>query len=147
LEAYAVALQEYWRVIGVEAVIELEDDSIFFERFGDTNEWEIVVSGYFAGLNQESHYACDQWPYDNGRNRQRYCNPEVDELILAAQNEIDYTARMEILALYQDVLMTDLPVAPLAFPNVFHVHKPTVHNMHPSILNGAFNMETWWIEE
>jgi peptide/nickel transport system substrate-binding protein len=142
-ESIAAVLQEYWRQVGVEAEILAEQDTAYFERY-DSHDFEVVIQRFYGQLGSQAYqFTCAA--YDQGGNRQRYCNAEADELLNAALAEPDREARLNLLAEFQNIIMTELPVGPLFYDRGIGAVNPRAHNLYPNALNPNFNMETWWI--
>jgi peptide/nickel transport system substrate-binding protein len=148
LETLATILQEYWRQVGIAVEIGIEQDAAFYERWDETRDFEVMLLSHYSSLTDQIYsYTCQG--LEDGGNRVMYCNPDdltVDELLQAALVETDPAARNQLLAEYQNILMTDLPVGPLVFPRGIAAVNARVHNMYRNGLNTTFNMETWWVD-
>ncbi|MFW6075961.1 MAG: ABC transporter substrate-binding protein, partial [Chloroflexota bacterium] len=145
-EQYLTIMQEYWREIGVEMTPQLEPFPALVERITETFDYEVVLIGFSwsATPGQEAMWACDSYPA--GFNLVRYCNEDLDEIMVEAAGEVDQDRRIELYTEMQNVLMEDLPMAVLDFPEGIAGVNQRVHNLFPNDPNLRFNTETWWVE-
>ncbi|MDJ0731412.1 MAG: peptide ABC transporter substrate-binding protein [Crocosphaera sp.] len=113
--------------IGVEVELKSIDASIFFSGDPANND---TVEHFYADLqmfttgnyspdpsNYMKDYKCDEIPQKAnnwvGNNYSRYCNPEYDQLWLAATKELDPKKRQEFFIKMNDILINDFVVIPL----------------------------------
>jgi peptide/nickel transport system substrate-binding protein len=146
-EAYLTALQEYWREIGVEMTPQLEDFAALVDRITETHDFEGALLGFSwdATPDQSAMWHCDS--YEGGFNMVRYCNEEVDTLLEQALDETDRDKRVELYTEMQNILMEDMPMAIIDFPQLPIGITSSAHNMFASDINFYWNMEDWWIEQ
>jgi peptide/nickel transport system substrate-binding protein len=146
-EAFAVALQEYWRAIGVNVTLNVLSDTLFYESFGGTNDYQAVLApgssytinflyGWFHTQSITDFY-----------NRGSYSNPEVDELLDALSAAIDRDETIDIITQAQNALLADPPTIPICYPQEIGAYNSRVHNFYPNYPAFRFNVATWWIEE
>jgi peptide/nickel transport system substrate-binding protein len=145
-EAYLTAIQEFWAQIGVEMTPQLEPFPALVERITQTFDFECVLIGFqwSATPDQSAMWACDS--YGAGFNFVMYCNEEVDAVMEAALSELDQATRIEMYTEMQNLVLADLPMAVLDFPQQISGLSNRVHNLFPSAVNARFNTQTWWIE-
>jgi peptide/nickel transport system substrate-binding protein len=81
-----------------------------------------------------------QWP-PNGFNEAFYKNPEVDKLLLEAQQTTDQARRAEMYRKAQELIMEDAPWVPVDHETQIVVTRPDLKNfvLHPT---GVFRFET-----
>jgi len=80
-------------------------------------------------------------------NRSFYNNPEVDALILKAQNETNYTKRIYLYSTVQDLVMNDSPVILLNYLAYERVFQPYVKNYEGKALGDHyFSLKGVWLE-
>lgn len=145
-EAYLTAIQEFWAQIGVEMTPQLEPFPALVERITETFDFEVVLIGFnwSATPDQSAMWACDS--YGAGFNFVMYCNEEVDAVMEAALSELDQATRIEMYTEMQNLVLADLPMAVLDFPQQITGLSNRVHNLFPSAVNARFNSQTWWID-
>jgi peptide/nickel transport system substrate-binding protein len=146
-EQYLVTIQEYWREIGVEMTPQLEDFGALVDRITETFDFEVVLLGFgwSATPDQSAMWHTDS--YGGGFNFVKYSNEEVDALLEEANAEADQETRIELYTQMQNILMEELPMAILDFPQLPTGVNNRVHNVFPSDINLYWNLHTWWVEE
>ncbi|MEZ4573135.1 MAG: ABC transporter substrate-binding protein [Thermomicrobiales bacterium] len=145
-EQYLTIMQEQWSEIGVEMTPQLEPFPALVERITETFDFEVFLIGFNWSVppDQSPMWATDSYPL--GFNIVKYSNPEVDSLLEEALSELDQDRRVEIYTEFQNVLLQDLPMAVLDFPQGIRGVNQRAHNVFPNSVNRTFNVETWWIE-
>jgi peptide/nickel transport system substrate-binding protein len=137
-DAYELMLEQ-WRLIGVEMeLVEVQDL---------VSTWE--QNDYIASLNIFGGNPIDQgyiWGCDGSYNFTHYCNPAVDEVLATISVEADRERLVELLAEMQNLVLADLPVAPLYYRPAVAASSERVHNFFPGVVNQTFNIETWWVD-
>ncbi|HUG13515.1 MAG TPA: ABC transporter substrate-binding protein [Thermomicrobiales bacterium] len=146
-EAYLTAIQQYWADIGIEMTPLLEPFPQVVERLTATYDFEVVLIGFSwsADPDQATMFSCDG--YGGGFNFVRYCNEEVDTILQQALNEVDRDARIELYTQFQNIIMEDLPMAILDFPQAFIGVNNRVHNLYPAAFGTRTNIHLWWVED
>ncbi|CAN5787575.1 peptide-binding protein [soil metagenome] len=145
-EQYLTIMQEQWSEIGVEMTPQLEPFPALVERITETFDFEVFLVGFSWSVppDQSPMWHSDSYPL--GFNIVKYSNPEVDALLEEALSEIDQSRRVELYTEFQNVLLADLPMAVLDFPQGVQGVNQRAHNVFPNSVNSTFNVETWWIE-
>jgi peptide/nickel transport system substrate-binding protein len=145
-EAYLTAIQQYWADVGIEMFPQLEPFPALVERITSTYDFEVVLIGFnwSADPDQSTMFSCDG--YGGGFNFTRYCNPEVDALLQEALRETDRDRRIELYTEFQNIIMEDLPMTILDFPQAFTGVNTRVHNLEPTAFSTRVNMHLWWVE-
>ena len=83
-----------------------------------------------------------------GFNAMKYSNPEVDELLAAANVELDPERRREILIDAQNLVNNDLPVGILAFRQDIDAFNVRIKNWNPNAYAGLlWSLPYVWVEE
>lgn len=146
--SYQVAIQEFWREIGVEMTPQVESLTSLVERILVNHDYETFIISLGFGLtpDQTNNFACDSYP--DGANLTKYCNPEVDRILLEALGETDRDRRIELYTDFQNILLDDLPVAGIDFEPMLTAVNSRVHNVFPSAAGVArkYNPQTWWVD-
>jgi peptide/nickel transport system substrate-binding protein len=145
-EAYLTAIQQYWADVGIEMTPLLEPFPQVVERLTSTYDFEVVLIGFnwSADPDQSTMFTCEG--YGGGFNFVRYCNEEVDDLLQRALNETDRDTRIELYTEFQNIVMEELPIAILDFPQAFIGVNDRVHNMFPAAFGTRVNAHHWWVE-
>ena len=64
------------------------------------------------------------------RNRSRYSNPELDQVLAEAANTYDHEKAAPLYAKAQEIISRDVPVFPLWYQANIVIAKKTVGNIH-----------------
>ena len=141
------AMQEYWKVVGVEMTPQPEPFQQLVSRITETFDFEtfLVGFGWDATPDQSAMWACDS--YKAGFNMVKYCNPKVDDLLKKAAAEPDQKKRIELYTEFQNALLADVPMGVTIFSQGITGVNKRVHNYFPNQQNTRFNAETWWVEK
>ena len=143
--------------IGVELELKSIDASIFFSGDPANND---TVEYFYADLqmfttgnyspdpsNYMKDYKCDEIPQKAnnwvGNNYSRYCNPEYDQLWLAATQELDPKKRQEIFIKMNDILINDFVVIPL----VHRANVTAISNRLQGFELTPWDRNTWNIQD
>ena len=136
-KAIAEAVQAMWKDnLGIEVSLVNQEWKVFIDTRIQGN-YDIARDGYFSDFNDLGSLF-DLQVTDNPNNYTKYSNPEYDELVVAARKEQDPTKRAELYHQAEDLLMEDMPVAPLYYYTQAYLLKPYVKDMHISPLGWEF---------
>jgi peptide/nickel transport system substrate-binding protein len=145
--AMLVAMQEFWRAVGIDMQPRLMPFQALVEAIAVSFEFEAFLIGFSWGVSPDQGAMFECGAYGGGFNVVRYCNPEVDRILAEARAESDQNRRFELYTEFQELVLSDLPIAVLSFPQSVSGINTRVHNVYPSSVNERFNAETWWVEE
>ena len=126
---WAVAFQEMWKQnLGVDVNIETVSFKVRLDRM-TKGQYQMVIAGWGADYNDPMTFI-DLWhtmPADNpGNNSSFYSNAEYDKLVDDAKSTGDQAKRMEDMKQAEQILLRDLPVAPVFYPAWNYIEKPYV---------------------
>lgn len=116
--ALAFWLQRQWAQIGVEVRLELERWSDVRRRVVETRDFDALVLGVRWDLDPDQRIVWTTDSIFDGLNAGHYSNAKLDALL---EQAIATTDRQERSALYrqaQEIVLRELPVLPLCFPNL-----------------------------
>jgi peptide/nickel transport system substrate-binding protein len=144
---YLVTFQEFWREIGIEMTPRPEPFPALVERITETFDFEAFLIGFSWGATpgQETMWACDSYPL--GFNLVKYCNPELDEIMVEALSTLDRERRIELYTEMQNIVVVEQPMAVIAFPEGLIGLNNRVHNVFINDVNIRFNPHLWWVEQ
>ncbi|NCN26619.1 ABC transporter substrate-binding protein [bacterium] len=111
--AIMLAIQSYWKEIGVEASITGRDFASFMDSYKRGN-FDIVLFNLNIKADPDFLYSLfhsSQFPPE--RNRFYYQNRQIDELLEQARRATEQGERRKTYAKVQEILMDDLPLLPL----------------------------------
>ena len=144
-------LQSQWRESGIDVRIKNEAPRIFFGE--TTRKRKFSGMAMFAWVSAPEplprtilHSSEIPTAENNfaGQNYTGYANPEVDELIVGIENELDPQARLEPWKRLQQIYAEDLPALPLYFRTNAHILPPWLHGLRPT---GHIIPSSTWVED
>lgn len=134
-QQYSQVIQSQLKEVGIPLEIEsLESNTM---RSQVQQGQFILTTGIWVGGNQDpiflkDLFASSEIPDEKraSRNRGRYENKEVDELIEKALKELDREKAKEYYVKVQEIISRDLPLYPLWYPNNIIIAKENVKNIN-----------------
>ncbi len=117
-ENVQLVVQQMFKDIGVDMTIENRRSSILFTTWDQGGGWahgDYEMAGWADSIRTpepeaSQRFLCSEVPseeYPGGAQWNRYCNPEVDELLLAQQTEFDPAKRKDLLWQAQQLIHDD----------------------------------------
>jgi peptide/nickel transport system substrate-binding protein len=114
----AQILQEQWKAVGVEAEIKLQASNQLVADVVQKHAFDVWVAS--VSTNQDPDFITQLYHSANakpgGVNTTDYKNPTVDKLFDDARAITDQARRTDMYKQIQNILLDDLPVAPLVIP-------------------------------
>ncbi|MBC7098451.1 ABC transporter substrate-binding protein [Candidatus Bipolaricaulota bacterium] len=143
-EAIAVMMQSYLAEVGIEAEVQVLAWSIYLPLLA-SGDSDIFILGW--GMSPDGYdvlyYLFHSANWGPAGNRQRYKNPQVDELIDQLMRESDPAKRKELFARVQVAIASDYPHIPLYYLNEGGAVNRRVHGYSPHP-TGGFKLVTPW---
>ncbi len=110
----AAALQSMWKAVGVEMTPQaMEGKTVAAQLRG--GDYDVAWAAWVADFPDATNFLYLAETRAGEMNRPRYSNPLYDELILKAEGEPDASQRGEMLSEAEQIMLNDVPLAP-----VFH---------------------------
>jgi len=154
-ENVQLLVQQMLREVGVDMVIDNKRTAELFGTYEQNGIWshgEYEMGGWSHGLRVpdpevSNRYLCSEIASaDNPAGSQwyHYCNPEVDELLLAQAQEFDAEQREEIILRIQEILHEDAYHLYLFAVPLTYAVRSDLQNfvLHP-FANFYFNPQEW----
>lgn len=91
-------------------------------------DYDISISSYVPSSADPLNYL-DMWVTGKSFNRMDYSNPEYDELVNNAWNEIDEEKRYEMMLEAERILFDDAAIGPMYQDAVAIIKQPYVHDV------------------
>lgn len=139
---YAAFFQETWKKdLGIDVKVEAVP---FKSRLAKmtAKDFDIVLAGWGPDYNDPMTFL-DLFETNNGNNHTSYSNPEYDEILAKARDELDAKKRMEYLKELEKLLMEDMPVGPY----YFRVRDYTLSGKLTGVVRTAFqDINLRWAE-
>jgi len=132
---YAGVIQNYLKNVGIPVSIETSEFTTMLDqlRYGQFQ----MTYGQWVGGNQDpifyrDLFATSEIPTQTraARNRSRYSNPELDQVLAEAANTYDHEKAAPLYAKAQEIISRDVPVFPLWYQANIVIAKKTVGNIH-----------------
>jgi peptide/nickel transport system substrate-binding protein len=132
---YSGVIFNYLKEVGVPVSIETSELNTLFDllRRGQFQ----MTYGQWVGGNQDpifyhDLFATTEIPTETraARNRSRYSNPELDQILNEAANTYDHAKAAPLYARAQEFVSRDVPVLPLWYQANMVIAKKTVGNIH-----------------
>ena len=131
---YAGVIQNYLKDVGIPVSIETSELNVLFE-FLRRGQFQMTY-GQWVGGNQDpifyhDLFASAEIPTETraSRNRSRYKNPELDQILDEATNTYDHAKAAPLYARAQEIISRDVPVFPLWYQANMVIAKKNVGNM------------------
>ena len=141
----AEALQQMWKEnldvnvklgnVEWKVFLERRQPAIRFARFG----W---LPDYIDPMT-----FMDVYMTDSGNNDTKFSNKKYDELIKKAKSTADQKVRMKALHDAEDILMDEMPVAPLYWYTRVYMDKDYVKNVYRAIDGSVYYEEAYLTEK
>ncbi len=131
----ALAVQAMWRkVLGAEATTVNVEFQVLLDQMREREITEVFRSSWFGDYNDANTFLAIMQS-DSAANMPGYSNPEYDELMQSAGQQLDLDRRRLYLEEAERVLLADHVVIPLYFYVSKHLVKAGVEGWQDNILN------------
>ncbi|HHW18287.1 MAG TPA: hypothetical protein GXX30_05245 [Firmicutes bacterium] len=122
---YAMGLQEIVRKgLGIELTLENVDFKTRLQKMRD-GDFAIVMAGWAADYNDPMTFL-DMWTTNSPYNDVKWSNKQYDDLIAKAKASSDQAERMNLMAQAEKILLEELPIIPIYWPQRNYAEHPWV---------------------
>ncbi|HEV2904163.1 MAG TPA: ABC transporter substrate-binding protein, partial [Pyrinomonadaceae bacterium] len=132
---YAGVIQNYLKNVGLPVSIETSELNVMFESLR-RGQFQMTY-GQWVGGNQDpifyrDLFATSEIPTETraSRNRSRYSNQELDQILTEAANTYDHDKAKPLYARAQEIVSRDVPVLPLWYQANMVIAKKSVGNIN-----------------
>ncbi|MDQ5978073.1 MAG: oligopeptide transport system substrate-binding protein, partial [Verrucomicrobiota bacterium] len=140
----AEAVQQMWRRLGLSVEVNnMEQSSLFAKR--RALDYSVLRSEWVADFADPKSFL-DVFRGGSSNNHTGWSNLRYDALLHAADRTVDPTARHELLAQAETVLLEELPVIPIYHFTTVRLVHPAVRGWHPLPLD-RHPYKHVWLEE
>ena len=143
-ERFATAMQQQWKAIGINAAVKTEDRAAYLTRALETKDFDLLLINNAFPVDPDQSTT---WKTGAVINVGSYSNPQVDSLLTQGLSELNQEKRKAIYVEMQNIIVDELPVALLDFPQALAAVNKRVHNLKPNAINTRWNAHTWWVED
>lgn len=148
-EASIVAMQQFWKEVGVEAKTATEEWNAFLKRIGatpdGTRDFEIFLVGFSWGVDPNQKTMWHSESITGGFNMNKVKIAEVDKLLDDALNTLDQAKRKELYFKVQAIIAEEVPSAILFFSQTIMGYSKKLNGYTPSAAGSLNNVHEWWI--
>jgi oligopeptide transport system substrate-binding protein len=114
--------------LGVNIVLDSMESKAYQAAY-KAKDYDLAWTGWTADYPDPQNYMSGLFGCNASNNKYNYCNKEFDAAATKGDTGIDLNARLQAYAQAQQILVTDLPVAPLYYRGRTVLVKPWVQNM------------------
>jgi oligopeptide transport system substrate-binding protein len=127
------ALQASFRELGIRITVEQKDwgSNIAAQQ---ALKYDISIGGWIGDYLDATTFL-DMWTKDNGNNNSGWSSTEYEALLREAAQQSDPTQRAAILARAEALMLSEAPIAPIAWRSRLYLHRPEVQGWHPLVLD------------
>ncbi|MEO0466448.1 MAG: peptide ABC transporter substrate-binding protein [Pseudomonadota bacterium] len=127
---------ENWKQIAdwVQPQIEQQDTKVLYERLR-LGDFEVSDAGWVADFNDPHNFLYLLDSETGQLNYGSYNNPEFDALLSASNTELDKSARADLLAQAEQIMLDDIPLTPMWFLVNQNLVDPTVTGWQDNVLD------------
>ena len=133
----AVILVDQLNQIHFEAELEIIESSVWFGR-AQRQDYSIALNLTGAGLDDPDSMLMENFVCESENNWTKYCNPEVDKLIVAQSSERDVQKRKEMVWKIERILAEDVARPLIYHGNAAQCRHPYVKG-HVRLMNSIYN--------
>ena len=132
---YAGVIQNYLKEVGIPVEIQTPEQNTLFDELRRGN-FQIAYTQWVGGNQDPIFYkdlfATSEIPTQTrpSRNRSRFSNKELDELLDEAVNTFDREKAKALYGKIQDTVSREVPVFPLWYQSNIVIAKKSVGNIH-----------------
>lgn len=129
-----VAVQAMWRKeIGVEVEIEFKEWTAYLLAT-QTLDYDIVASGWIGDFIDPLTFL-ELWSPGNGNNNTGWNNQDFVDKLNQSFQSTDPTARYNLLKEAETIMLSEAPIAPIAYRGKNYLLHPSVKGWYPLLLD------------
>ncbi len=149
---YAEYIVQALEEVGIETELSVSPDFPTWAQRVAAGEYQMTINNVWNWgdpvIGVHRTYLCDNRVGVIWTNNTGYCNPEVDELLLAAGQELDADERTRLYAQFQEIVAEDVPIYFLTTPPFWQASTPAVMNPPTNNIWGLMSpMHHVWLNQ
>lgn len=126
----AAVMQQNWKDIGVEITIKDVPQASWFQNTRVDRDFDVIYNTYSTNIDPDQSTSFHSRNIAaGGGNASGYSNLQVDKLLDQAVATSDRPARKALYAQIQEILLDELPVAPMLTQQYAWAYNKRVHGM------------------
>ncbi|MFA6961507.1 MAG: peptide ABC transporter substrate-binding protein [Opitutaceae bacterium] len=128
------AMQQMWKThLGIDIAIVLQEGRVFFDSLR-THGFDIAPAGWVGDYLDPSTFL-DLFTEGNGNNHTGWTSAAYDQLIADALIAGDNAVRYPLYDRAEQLLMNEMPIAPLVYGRRNYLIRPSVKGWEPNVLD------------
>nr|WP_279326072.1 peptide-binding protein [Bacillus sp. FJAT-47783] len=140
--------QQQWKKIGIKITPKVLETSAFLEQIGPPDfEYDAYVSALSVSLDPSVTTIFHTNEAENGLNRIKYSNPELDQLMEKSDHSTNRDERKAMVEKIQEMIAEDQPYTFLYHPIDNMLYTPKLHGVKEHPGNSYFKIHKWWMEQ
>jgi peptide/nickel transport system substrate-binding protein len=138
-------LIDEWQAIGIDASVTFETWGDVRDRITTSRDFEALIFGYRWDVDPDQHAVWSSDSIPDAFNITGYVNADVDRLLDEALRNTDQSSRGSIYEQVQEIVVLDLPVLPLVFPDKLIAVGPGLQHVDTTaiLLRNRANVSGW----
>ncbi len=128
------AMQQMWRTqLGIDITIVLQEGRVLVDSLR-TRTYDLSISGWVGDYLDPSTFL-ELFRSGNGNNHTGWNNPAYDQFLADALQAGDNALRYPLYHQAEQLLMTEMPIAPLIYGRRNYLVRPSVKGWEPNVLD------------
>jgi oligopeptide transport system substrate-binding protein len=128
----AQAIQDMWKKnLGIEVKLENTEWAVYIEKL-HSGDYQIGRMGWLGDFNDPINFLELFRDKKGGNNDTNWENPKYKQLLIDSQKETDPEKRKELLKQAEEILMDEMPIAPIYFYTNTWVQKDNLKGVEVS---------------
>ena len=143
-KSIAETAQQMWKnALGIDVSLVNMEWKVYLDA-RDSGDFDIVRAGWVGGVDYQGYL--DLFHIDSGNNDTGWTNPEFDQLFKDAAQIMDPELRMKTIHKAEEILLKEMPIAPVYHYTTNYVVDPRVKNWHSNNIDER-NFKHIYLEE
>jgi len=128
----AQAIQDMWsKNLGINVELDNAEWNVYIDKLHQ-GDYDIGRMGWLGDFNDAINFLELYRDKDGGNNDTRWEHPQFKQLLIDSQKEADPEKRIEMLKKAEEILMDEMPVAPIYFYTNSWVKKDNLKGVYVS---------------
>ncbi|MFD1037477.1 peptide ABC transporter substrate-binding protein [Virgibacillus byunsanensis] len=129
----AQAIQDMWKEnLDLDVELDNNDWQVYLDKLG-SGDYQVGRFGW-VGLISDPVNFLEIFQEKGGANRTNWVNQEYTDLIRQSRDQVDPDKRKDTLKSAEQILMDEMPVAPIYFYSNIYAHQDYLHDAYVSSL-------------
>jgi peptide/nickel transport system substrate-binding protein len=139
-EQTATIAQQFYKRLGMDVTLETMEWAAFASKRWLARDYEAMHMWWITSPDPDQ---LDYYGTGGANNHPNYSNPEIDKVLLEAQQITDRDRRRQLYHRYQELEMSDPPVATLYYPKEIRVTNAKLVIPPVGYRDALTNSEAW----